>query len=51
MYLFCILPSIADIVAVKPNGANTFLANGHATFINGPANLPKNPPECINFFI
>ena len=53
MYLFCILPSIADIAAVKPNGANTFLANGIATFINGPANLlnnlPKNPPDCINF--
>ena len=27
----CILPSIADIAAVKPNGANTFLANGNAT--------------------
>ena len=55
MYLFCILPSIADIAAVKPNGANTFLANGIATFINGPANLrnnlPKNLPDCINFFI
>ena len=55
MYLFCILPSTADIAAVKPNGANTFLANGIATFINGPANLlnnlPKNPPDCINFFI
>ena len=55
MYLFCILPPIADIAAVKSNGANTFLANGIATFINGPAsllsNLPKNPPDCINFFI
>ena len=55
MYLFCILPSIADIAAVKPNGANTFLANSIATFINGLANLlnnlPKNPPDCINFFI
>ena len=52
---FCILPSIADIAAVKPNGANTFSANGIATFINGPAsllnNLPKNPPDCIKFFI
>ena len=52
---FCILPSIADIAAVQPNGANTFLANGNATFINRPANLlnnlPKNPPDCINFFI
>ena len=50
---FCILPSIADIGAVKPNGANTYLANGNATLINGPANLlnnlPKNPPDCINF--
>ena len=31
------------------------LANGIATFINGPANLlnnsPKNPPDCIIFFI
>ena len=48
-------PSIADIAAVKPNGAYTFLANGNATFINGPANLlnnlPKNPPDCIIFFI
>ena len=52
---FYILPSIADIAAVKPNGPNTFLANGNATFINGPANLlnnlPKNPPDCIIFFI
>ena len=49
------LTSIADIAAVKSNGANTFLANGNATFINGPANLlnnlPKNLPDCINFFI
>ena len=54
MYLFSILPSIADIAAVKLNGANTFLANDIATFINGPTNLlnnlPKNPPDCINFF-
>ena len=52
---FYILPSIADIAAVKPNGANTFLANDNATFINGPANLfnhiPKNPSDFINFFI
>ena len=43
------------IADVEPNGANTFLANGIATFINGPANLlnnlPKNPPDCINLFI
>ena len=55
MYFFLILPSIADIAAAKPNGANTFLANGIATFINGLAsllnNLPENPPDCINFFI
>ena len=52
---FCIFPSTADIAEVKPNGANTFLANGNATFINGPNhllnNLPKEPPDCINFFI
>ena len=55
MYLFLYTSSIADIAAVKPNGANIFLANGNATFINGPANLlnnlPKNPPDCINVFI
>ena len=55
MNFFCILPSIADTAAVKPNGANIFLADDIATFINGPANLlnnlPKNPPDCINFFI
>ena len=52
---FCILPSIAEIAAVKPNGAHTFLVNGIATFINGPVNLlnnlPKNPPDCIIFFL
>ena len=53
LILFCIIPSIADIAAVTPHGANTFLANGIATFINGSANLlnnlPKNPPDCIIF--
>ena len=53
--LFRVLPSIADIEVAKRNGAYTFLANGNATFINGPANLlnylSKNPPDCINFFI
>ena len=53
MYLF--LNTSINIAAVKPNGANTFLANANATFINGPANLlnnlPKKPPDCINFFI
>ena len=55
IFFFCILLSIADIAAVKPNGANTFLANGIATSINGPANLlnnlPKNPPENFNVLI
>ena len=55
MYLFLYTSSIADIASVKANGANTFLANGNATFINGRTNLlnnlPKNPPDCINFFI
>ena len=54
MYFFLILPSIADRAAVKPNGTDTFLANGIATFINGPANLlnnlPKYPSDCIDFF-
>ena len=30
------------MAAVKPNGANTFLAHGNATFINGPAYLLNN---------
>ena len=55
LIFFCILPSIADIAAVKTSDANTFLANGIATFINGPATLlnnkPKKPPDCIIFFI
>ena len=55
-FFFCILPSIAEIAAVKPNGANTFLPNGIATFINGPVNLldnlPKKPPNgIIQFFV
>ena len=54
MYLFCIVPLIADIAAVKTNNSNIFLATGVATFINGPANLlnnlPKHPADCINFF-
>ena len=41
------------MAADTPNGANTFYANGIATFINGPANLPnkfpKNPHDCIIF--
>ena len=45
----------SSIAAVKPNGPNTFLANGIATFVNGPANLLnsllKNPPDYIIFFI
>ena len=55
MYLFLYTSINRDIAAVKPNGANTYLVNGNGTFINGPANLlnnlPKNPPDCINFFI
>ena len=41
------------MAADNSNGADTFLANGIATFINGPANLPnkfpKNPPDFIIF--
>ena len=44
---------MANMAADNPNGANTFLANGIATFINGPANFsnkfPKNHPDCIIF--
>ena len=38
---FLILPLIADMAADNPNGANKFLANVIAIFINGPANLPN----------
>ena len=55
MYLFLYNTINCSHSSSQPNGANAFLANGNATFINGPANLlnnlPKNPPDCINFFI
>ena len=55
MNFFWIPGSTADIAAVNPNGANTFFAKGILTFIKGPAilpnNDPKNPPDCIIFFI
>ena len=41
------------MAADNPYGADTYLANGIATFINRPANLPnnlpKNLPDCIIF--
>ena len=43
------IPSIADIAAVKPNGPNTFLANGIGTFINGLTNLLNNLPKLLIF--
>ena len=39
--------SAADAVTVNHNSISTFLINGKPTFINGPRNLPKNPPNCI----
>ena len=54
MYLFLHTSINSRHSTVKPNGSNTFLGSGIATFINGPTNLlnnlPKNPPDCINFF-
>ena len=51
MFFFLIPASIAEGVAIIPNGAKTFFAKGTASFINGPANLlskdPKNPPDWI----
>ena len=52
IFFFFLIPApIPEAVAVIPNGAKTFFANGIATFINGPANLlnndPKNPPDWI----
>ena len=50
-FFFWIPASIAEAVAVTPNGAKTFFAKGIATLINGPAillnNDPKNPPDWI----
>ena len=47
MNFFCILLSIADIAAIKPNGANTFLTNGIATSLMDLLiyliTYPKNP--------
>ena len=46
---FWISVSIAEAVALIPNGAKTFFAKEIATLINRPANLlnndPKNPPD------
>ena len=39
--------SIAEIAAVIPNGTKIVFAKGTATFINGPANDPKNPLNWI----
>ena len=42
----CIPASAADAAAVNPKGIKTPLANGLITFfINGPRNLPRNPPD------
>ena len=51
---FLIVASVADAVAVNPNGINTLLANGvitffingRPTFTNGARNL-SNLPSCI----
>ena len=53
----CIPASAAENAAVNPEGINTLLVNGVITFFvsgnpvfnKGPSNLPKNPPDCINF--
>ena len=47
--------SVADAAAVNPKGVKTllvnslitFFTNGNPVFINGPSNLPRNPPDCI----
>ena len=49
-----IAASVADAVAVNPNGIKTFLASGLSTFFisgypvfnNGLKSLRKNPPDC-----
>ena len=44
----CITASADDATAVNLRGIKTVLANGLiAFFINGPNNLPRNPPYCI----
>ena len=50
-FFFWIPASIAEAVAVIPNGTKIFFAKGTPTFTTGPANLlsndPKNPPDWI----
>ena len=50
-FFFWISASIAEAVAVTPNGTKIFFAKGTPTFITGPANLlnndPKNPPDWV----
>ena len=46
--------SAVDAAVVNPsgikillaNGVSTFFINGRPTYINGPRNLPRNPPDC-----
>ena len=49
----CIPTSAPDAAAVNPKGIKTLLANGLITFFvegnPGPSNIPRNPPDCINF--
>ena len=53
----CIPGFAADAAAVNPEGITTLLANGVITFFvngnpvfnNGPSNLSRNPPDCIEY--
>ena len=53
----CIPGFAADAAAVNPEGINALLANGVITFFvngnpvfnNGPSNLSRNPPDCIEY--
>ena len=38
-------PSIAEVDAIKTNGAKKKLAKATPNFNNGPANLPKKSPR------
>ena len=54
-----IAASVADAVAVNPNGIKTLLAFGLSTFpikgnpvfSNGSKSVPKNPPDCPTYAI
>ena len=40
-----------DALTLLANGWDTLFINGKSTFVNGSTSVPKNPPDCIVFYI